>query len=97
MAKAAVEEAKKDWANVYFGAYVVRTGLPPNARGSRDDIVAVLMLGVDQDADTGREGPLPLEPNLVIQTSQVPTINRQAFYVFDPQESPSGRRGACRG
>jgi hypothetical protein len=88
MAKAAVEEAKKDWANVYFGSSVVRPGLPPNARGSRDDIIAVLMLGVDQDADTGKEGPLPLEPNLVIQTSQVPAINRQAFYVFDPAHRP---------
>ena len=88
MAKAAVEEAKTDWANLYFGSSVVRPGLPPNARGSRDDIVGVLMLGVDQDADTGREGPLPLEPNLVIQTSQEPTVNRQAFYVFDPQDRP---------
>ena len=80
MAKAAVVEANREWENVYFGSSVVRSGLPPNARGSRDDIVGVLMLGVDQDADTGREGPLPFEPNLVIQTSHVPTINRQAFW-----------------
>ena len=88
MVKAALEEAEKDWVNLYFGSYVVRPGLPPNSRGSREDIIGVLMLGVDQDADTGQEGTLPLEPNLIVQTSQVPTINRQAFYVFDPQNRP---------
>ena len=30
MAEAALEEAKKDWVNVYFGSYVVRPGLPSN-------------------------------------------------------------------
>jgi hypothetical protein len=89
MAEVALQEAKKDWVNLYFGAYVVRNGLPANSRGSQDDIIAVLMLGVDQDADTGREGALPLEPNLIIQTSHLPAVNRQAFYIFDPQSRPS--------
>src|SRR5436190_668745 len=77
MANAAREEAEKDWVNLYFGSYVVRPGLAPGYRGSREDIIGVLMLGVDQDADTGQEGTLPLEPNLVVQTSQIPTLNRQ--------------------
>src|SRR5436190_1085728 len=89
MREAAFDEAAKDWVNLYFGSYVVRKGLPPNSRGSHEDIIAVLMLGVDQDADTGREGALPLEPNLVVQTSQIPTINRQAFCVLDPQHRPT--------
>jgi hypothetical protein len=89
MREAAFGEAAREWVNVYFGSYVVRKGLPPNSRGSHEDIIAVLMLGVDQDADTGREGALPLEPNLVVQTSHTPAINRQAFYVFDPQDRPT--------
>lgn len=86
MARAALEEANKDWVNVYFAAYVVHKGLPPKARGSGDDIAAVLMLGVDQDADTGREGALLHEPDLIVQTSHIPTVNRQAFYVLEPTD-----------
>src|SRR6476646_10621422 len=88
MARVALQEATKDWVNLYFGSYVVRLGLSPGCRGSRSDIIAVLMLSVDQDADKGQEGSLPLEPNLIVQTSQIPTINRQAFYVFNPQNRP---------
>ena len=32
MANIAVQEATKDWANVYFGSYVVRPGLPSWSR-----------------------------------------------------------------
>jgi putative DNA primase/helicase len=89
MMEFALREVEKDWVNLYFSSYVARPGLAAGARGTHDDIVAVLMLGVDQDADTGREGTLPLEPNLVIQTSHTPTVNRQSFYVFDPLNRPS--------
>src|SRR2546421_8555762 len=88
MIEAALAEAEKDWVNLYFGSYVVRPGLAPGSRGSREDIIGVLMLGVDQDADTGQEGTLPLEPNLIVRTSQIPRVNRQAFYVFDPHDRP---------
>jgi putative DNA primase/helicase len=89
MTECALREAEKDWVNLYFGSYIVRPGLAAGSRGSHEDIVGVLMLGVDQDADTGREGALPLDANLVIQTSHTPTINRQSFYVFDPLNRPS--------
>src|SRR6516225_6087592 len=53
MVEFVLREVERDWVNLYFGSYIVRPGLPVGARGSREDIVAVLMLGVDQDADTG--------------------------------------------
>src|SRR5436853_4237730 len=49
MIEAALEEAEKDWVNLYFGSYVVCPGLAPGSRGARQDIIGVLMLGVDQD------------------------------------------------
>lgn len=89
MASIAAQEAGKDWTNVYFGGYVVRPGLPGGCRGGQGDVIAVLMLGVDRDADRGLAGVLPLEANLVVQTSHAPTVNRQAFYVFDAQNRPT--------
>lgn len=87
----AIDEARRSSSNVYFGPYVLRRGAGKrNRRGKLDDILAVLMLGVDQDADHQREGILPLEPNLIIRTSETPrgngcrAINRQSFYIFDP-------------
>ena len=89
MADTALREVKKEWTNLYFGSYVIPSGLPQPSRGGGDDIVAVLMLGVDQDADTGKEGTLPLEPNFVVQTSHTPALNRQSYYVFEPTRRPS--------
>src|SRR5204862_1869980 len=36
MIEAALEEAAKDWVNLYFGSYVVRPGLAAGSRGSRE-------------------------------------------------------------
>jgi hypothetical protein len=96
MTEIALGEASKDWVNLYFGGYVVRPGPSSGARGTRDDITGVIMLGVDQDADTGRAGVLTLEPNLVVQTSHTPTVNRQSFYLFDPKDLLGHRRSACQ-
>jgi putative DNA primase/helicase len=92
----AFEEAGKPSTNLYFGSYVLRRGAGQNnRRGKLEDIIAVLMLGVDQDADHQREGTLPVEPNLIIRTSETPlgngsrAINRQAFYIFDPANRPT--------
>src|SRR2546429_9977222 len=35
MIEAALEEAEKNWVNLYFGSYVVWPGLAPGSRGSR--------------------------------------------------------------
>src|SRR5438045_100263 len=32
MSEAALEEAERDWVNLYFGSYMVRPGLPSNSR-----------------------------------------------------------------
>jgi uncharacterized protein (DUF927 family) len=104
MVARAIEEANKPGTNVYFGSYVLKPGVVTgNRRGERDDILAVLMLGVDQDADHGREGVLPLSPNFTIRTSVTTrsdgseAINRQSFYVFDPATRPSVAEAATLG
>jgi len=89
MGAKALEEAQKPETNVYFGGYVLRKGAAKdNQRGKIEDVVAALMLVVDQDPDNGREGHLPLDPNVLIKTSETAScdgsraVNRQAFYFF---------------
>jgi hypothetical protein len=66
--------------NVFIGLQVMRKGLARAQRGTERDIVAVLGLVVDMDADTGKTGDLPVLPNLVLETSPG---NRQPFILFD--------------
>jgi putative DNA primase/helicase len=100
----ALDEAQKLCTNIYFGPYVLRRGAgEDNKRGRLEDVLAVLMLGVDQDADHEREGSLPLKPDLVIKTSETArpdgskAINHQAFYIFDPANRPSVTEAAQLG
>lgn len=81
-------EAHRDTpgANVYAGLQVMRRGLERGKRGGEKDIVAALGLVVDLDADTGKFGALPLEPNMVLETSPG---NFQPFYIFDRALPPS--------
>src|SRR5690242_4630815 len=44
MIEVALGEAERDWVNLYFGSHVVRPGIAIGCRGSREDIVGVLML-----------------------------------------------------
>ncbi|RJT32781.1 DUF3987 domain-containing protein [Mesorhizobium waimense] len=67
-------------ANVYLGAQVMRRGLARGSRGTEADIVAVLALVIDLDADTGKTGEMPVEPSYVIETSPG---NYQPFIIFD--------------
>ena len=88
MARVALDQACRPWTNVFFSSYVARSG--GTGRGGREDVVAVLILGIDQDADTGRSGRVPLLPaSMIIRTSSKPQINRQTFFAFDPAHRPS--------
>jgi hypothetical protein len=65
--------------NVYVPFHVVRFGLGPRGRGGLRDIVAVLALVVDQDADKDKAGELPLPPHYLIESSPG---NKQPVYVL---------------
>jgi putative DNA primase/helicase len=66
---------------------VMRQDLPPGAKGREADIVAVLGLVVDGDADKGRAAPVPpVEANYVLETS---AGNRQHFILLDRALAPS--------
>ncbi|MGP4670659.1 DUF3987 domain-containing protein [Agrobacterium salinitolerans] len=67
-------------ANVFAGLQVMRKGLKRGARGGEADIVAVLGLVVDLDADTGRAGEMPVTESLRLETSPG---NFQPFILFD--------------
>lgn len=73
-------------ANVYVGLQVMRKGLKRGHRGGEADIVAVLGLVADMDADTGKVGELPHDPSFVLETSPG---NRQPFWIFDKPLSPA--------
>jgi hypothetical protein len=72
-------------ANVYTPLHVVRCGLTGNARGTKKDIVAVLGLIADMDADTGKAGKFPFEPSFEIESSPG---NFQAAIIFDRPVKP---------
>jgi RepB DNA-primase from phage plasmid len=65
--------------NVYAPFHIVRFGLGARERGGLQDIVAVLALVVDQDADKEKAGELPLPPHYVIESSPG---NKQPVYVL---------------
>jgi hypothetical protein len=65
--------------NVYVPFHVVRFGLEARKRGGLCDVVAVLALVVDQDADKDKAGELPLPPHYVIESSPG---NKQPVYVL---------------
>ncbi|WP_245457270.1 DUF3987 domain-containing protein [Rhizobium leguminosarum] len=86
MVDAIMAHASTPHANVFTGLQVMRKGLARGKRGREADIVAVLGLVVDLDADTGRAGQMPVEPNAVLETS---TGNFQPFILFDRAISPA--------
>lgn len=73
-------------ANPYMPLHVVRRGLERGKRGKETDIVAVLGLAADLDADTGKTGTMPIEPSLIIETSPG---NYQAIVLFDKPIVPA--------
>ncbi|MBY5866007.1 DUF3987 domain-containing protein [Rhizobium leguminosarum] len=86
MVDAIMAHASTPHANVFTGLQVMRKGLARGKRGREADIVAVLGLVVDLDADTGKSGQMPIDPNVVLETS---TGNFQPFILFDRAVSPA--------
>ncbi|MCK0197744.1 AAA family ATPase [Ancylobacter sp. 6x-1] len=82
-------------ANVYCGLQVMRRSLARGQRGGAADVVAVLGLVADMDADTGRaSGGYPLPPNITLETSPG---NRQPMWLFDRPVTPDVARAIARG
>lgn len=86
MVEAIMAHASTPNANVFTGLQVMRKGLARGKRGGEADIAAVLGLVVDLDADTGKSGQMPIEPNVVLETS---TGNFQPFILFDRAVPPA--------
>lgn len=82
-------------ANVYCGLQVMRRSLARGQRGGEKDIVAVLGLVADMDADTNKAtGEYPVAPNYVIETSPG---NLQPFWLFDEPVTPDVAKEIARG
>lgn len=77
--------ASVDNANVYVGLQVMRAGIGRGQRGTEADIMAVLGLVADMDADTGKAGAVPFPPSYVIETSPG---NKQPAWLFDRPLAP---------
>ncbi len=86
MVEAIVCHAETPNANVFAGLQVMRPDLERGKRGTESDILALLGLVVDLDADTGCDGAMPIEPHLVLETSPG---NRQPFVLFDRPVEPA--------
>lgn len=80
MVAAITAHSETPGANVYTGLHLMRRDLPRGKRGARADVVAVLGLVADMDADTGNTGLLPCEPSYIIETSPG---NQQPVWLFD--------------
>ncbi|MGA1803655.1 DNA-primase RepB domain-containing protein [Rhizobium sp. HT1-10] len=72
--------------NVFIGTQVMRSTLGRGQRGKESDIVAVLALVVDLDADTGLAGHMPVQPSYVLETSPG---NYQPFLLLDRPLAPA--------
>jgi RepB DNA-primase from phage plasmid len=80
MVAAIMAHALTPGANVYIGLHLMRSDLPRGRRGTKNDIVGVLGLVADMDADTGKLGKMPIEPSYVVETSPG---NSQPTILFD--------------
>ncbi|KQS80426.1 hypothetical protein ASG25_02105 [Rhizobium sp. Leaf384] len=86
MVEAILCHAETPHANVFAGLQVMRPNLERGKRGTEADIVALLGLVVDLDADTGRDGAMPFDASIVLETSPG---NRQPFVLFDSPVAPA--------
>ncbi len=91
MTDAALSLCQEPNRNVYCSWAVMRKDLGRNQRGGDDDIVAVLAISADQDADIGKVGvaELPLEAPYTVASS---SANRQPVY---PLARPLSTREAA--
>lgn len=81
----ALELAAEPHRNVFYGLQVMRRGLRRGQRGGLDDIIAVIGLVADIDADKGnsiRLEDLPVPPTCAVVTSHVPHRNLQPVWLF---------------
>ena len=87
---AAEAQSRGAHRNVYFGPALMRRDLPKGQRGKEADIVAVLSIVIDEDADTGKKVTLPagVAPSFVVMTSSDPTLNRHFHFVFEEPLAP---------
>ncbi|GMO20832.1 AAA family ATPase [Bradyrhizobium sp. TM233] len=72
-------------ANVYMPLCVMRRDLPRGRKGGEADVVAVIGLVADMDADTGKIGEMPMKPSFMIETSPG---NTQQVILFDKPLPP---------
>ncbi|MCD7109726.1 AAA family ATPase [Rhizobium sp. DKSPLA3] len=86
MVEAILCHAETPNVNVFAGLQVMRPDLERGKRGTESDILALLGLVVDLDADTGHDGSMPIDPHLVLETSPG---NRQPFVLFDRPVAPA--------
>ncbi|GIQ76204.1 DNA-primase RepB domain-containing protein [Bradyrhizobium sp. RD5-C2] len=88
-----MSHANTPGANVYCGLHLMRPDLPRGKKGSEDDVVGVLGLVADMDADTGKIGEMPIEPSFVIETSPG---NTQQVIMFDRPMHPKDAKPLAR-
>jgi hypothetical protein len=89
MVAAIAAQAMTPGANAYVGLHLMRPDLPRGKRGTAKDIVAVLGLVADMDADTSKVGTMPLAPSYVVETSPG---NSQPVILFDHPMAPDKAR-----
>lgn len=78
--EAVLAHAQTQNANAYICPNLMRPTLERGKKGGENDVVAVLALVADLDDDTGRSGTMPVEPNLVVESSPG---NYQCFLLLD--------------
>ena len=86
----------KAGANVYTSWAVYRHDTPAGSRGGAKNVVKVLGLVADRDADDGKAGERVVEPTIEVISSQEPARNTNEVLVFaeplDPEKAiPIGR------
>jgi hypothetical protein len=86
MVAAIMAHSSTQGANVYCSLSLMRPDLPRGKKGGEADVVAVLGLVADMDADTGKVGVMPIEPSFVIETSPG---NTQQVILFDKPMTPT--------
>jgi hypothetical protein len=81
-------------ANVYFTPSLRQASVSKGKVGKFEDIVAVLGLVLEEDADERKWLTLPpgIEPTAIIRTSYIPAENRHFHFVYDRALDPREAR-----
>jgi hypothetical protein len=81
--------ARGQHENVYFAPAILRKGLAHDQRGKAEDVVAMLGLVIDDDADKRAIPPPGISPAFEITTSTAPAVNRQHHFIFSRSVRPA--------